>query len=290
MKKTAGTAALILVVGPVLLLIYQPNLLTPLVSLMINAVQFFLALWLGHLISTDAAKQSANAKWLPPAESACDRLLTLTSSISSLQKQMKGACDRASTDLPELKEPKNKSVRLLLDRQCCEVASRLLDIQQHLEGAFEDWQRFIRQNCEGRECQRIWHSLNSRRARLAVGERAAGCGAATSPPAQPTQATALSVMVVAPNDGGGQFTLLPTENGHTWSSSAFVLTEESGGWRLSDVRNSSHFYWKEKSDESSVTGMYFPCAMCPSEGWAVVTPATTASEVDPVKTPSEKVL
>jgi hypothetical protein len=256
------------------------SLLTPLVAGMFAAIQFFLALWLGHVISTEAARKSVNAKWLPPAESACDRLLTLTSSISSLQRQMKGACERASGDVPELKEPKNRSVRLLLDRQCCEVASRLLDIQQHLEGAFEDWQRFIRQNCEGLECQRIWHQLNNRRAKLAAAERTAGCNdGATHPVSKGTSPGALSVMIVAPNETGGQFTLLPNADGRSWTSSVFILQEEAAGWRLSDRRKSDHFYWKEKLDDGNLCGMYFPCAMCPDEGWAVVSPASTTTEV-----------
>jgi hypothetical protein len=158
----------------------------------------------------------------------------------------------------------------------------LLDIQQHLEGAYEDWQRFIRQNCEGPECQRIWHQLNSRRAKLAAAERLSGCAAeAESHFVKVSARTALSVMIVAPDESGGQFTLLPNPDGRSWTSSAFVLQEELRGWRLSDLRKSDHFYWKEKLDDNDLWGMYFPCAMCPDDGWALVAPATTATEVPP---------
>ena len=84
-----------------------------------------------------------------------------------------------------VKQAENKAIKVLFERHCSEIAGRLIDVENHMEGAFEDWIRFIRQNCEGSECSRIWQSLLTRKANLARSEQPQSCG----DPVQPSAGT-----------------------------------------------------------------------------------------------------
>jgi hypothetical protein len=277
MKLIAWIAAILLVAVPTGLLIYKPTLLTPLASSLLNGIQFFLALWLGYVLALDAATKSANAKWLPPAESSCDRLLTVTASVGSLRAQTSGACAKASTDLPELKDPKNKAVRILLERQCAETANRLLDIENHLESALQDWQRFIRQNCEGRECGRIWHELKQRQTKLASqisgGTTCASSPAPETPPAPPSLPSSTLVLTVTESSGtpNGIWTMLQTvmsPSKREWACEAYTLREEAYGWRIIALKTGEALFWLERS--ALPYGAFLPCEMCPTDGVAIV--------------------
>jgi len=272
--RTAWIASIILLLVPAGMLLYDNKAFTPLVAFLISFAQFFLALHIGKLQSEHAARKTANAKWLPPAESACDRLLTVKSSVLNLRQQTKGACQKAAEDLPEIKEPNNKAVKILFERQCSEIASRLVDVENHLEGAFQDWIRFIRQNCEGSECERIWRSLLERKQSLRLNEVPSSCGSQPATPA-PTDIplhddAGLSLIISGTTDGcnGGH---ILRRAGKGWQSKEFQLQEESFGWAITDLRTKQIRFVRQEADQIAAPGgVYLPCETCAGGGAATV--------------------
>jgi hypothetical protein len=149
-----------------MILVWRPELYSPLASFLISTLQAGYTAWLSYAITDSSARKSANAKWLPQAEGACDRLLTVSSSIQRYRQQLQAACGHATKNLPELQQNNMKAVRVLMERQCAEGANMLLDMANHMESAVSDWRRFIGQNCEGAECAAIDERLSALRERL----------------------------------------------------------------------------------------------------------------------------
>src|SRR5207237_472831 len=116
--------------------------------------------------SSQAATRAANARWLPQAESACDRLLTVSHCAEKYRRDLEAVCGLAETSLPELGAEKAKALKIFIEAQCREGASKLADISNHLESAYADWHRFIMHNCDQGECERIFASLTARRNKL----------------------------------------------------------------------------------------------------------------------------
>lgn len=167
-SKRAGVwlIALIVLVGPPLILLNYPDQYTPMVETLLNALLFGLALYLGRLDAAAVATKQANAKWLPQAASACSRLLTVWASIRTYRSELASTCANARRDLPELKDSNLKAVKTMLSAHCNYGSARLNDAANHLEDALEDWQRFIGANCEGNECAQIAKQIDGRRDEL----------------------------------------------------------------------------------------------------------------------------
>lgn len=267
--RTTWLAAIILLLVPAGMLLLDSKMFTPLVAFLISFAQFFLALYIGKLQSEDAARTSANAKWLPPAESACDRLLTVKASVLGLQQQTKGACSKSSDDLPELKAEQNKAIRMVFERYCSEISSRLIDVQNHLEGAFEDWIRFIRQNCEGPECQRIWNTLMARKSSLNASTKTETCDSRKVESPLPNS-SAMTAMISGADDGvDGIHELL--QDGLLWRSPRFILHKLEIGWCMTDLRTGQFRFIKQHSEQDdSPAGMYLSCPTCKGGGVASV--------------------
>ena len=293
MKSAAWIATAVLLVVPTLLLAWKPDLYTPMTSFLISMIQFFLAMLIGYLSTTDAAQRSANAKWLPQAESACDRLLTVGASVASLKEQTRTACTRSARNLPELAEPRNKALRILFERQCAESANRLLDIHNHLESALADWERFIAQNCEGAECVRIGHKLLELRSRLMLelqssdtctgvnGQMPTRTQQPVPRPAPPPPELSLTLQRSIGRDG--TYVLARDSRLEAWFGSDFVLQEEKYGWRLVDLQSKDFFLWKQKQSEmkDTVEGSYVKCPTCRGDGTATVTVHVAPMQQEP---------
>jgi hypothetical protein len=266
----AWFAALLLLLVPAALLIWKPEYFTPLVAFLVSMIQLFLALAIGSLQSAEQAKKSANAKWLPPAESACDRLLTVKASVMGLQQQTKEACHEAAADLPELKTEPNKAIRMVFEHNCSEISSRLIDVQNHLEGAFEDWIRFIRQNCEGPECQRIWHSLMARKASLNSTVNTTACAPSAIATQTPANSHSMILVISGAQDGvDGAHTL--QQEGLVWKSPRFLLHSSDLGWTVTDLATGESRFTKFVTPkDSSVPGYYQACGACKGGGDATV--------------------
>jgi len=271
--KLAWFATLILLLVPTGLLVWNAQLYSPLVAFLVSMAQLYLALVIGSLQSAEQARRSANAKWLPPAESACDRLLTVKASVLGLQQQTKGACHEAANDLPELKADQNKAIRMVFERYCSEISSRLIDVQNHLEGAFEDWIRFIRQNCEGSECQRIWTTLMLRKAGLALNTKSEICGAtAAEATTSPTTSnpSPITVVVSGADDGVDGIHSLQGD-GRVWRSPRFLLHKWYLGWSITDLETGESRFSKQSAPgDDTPRGDYLPCPACKGGGVATV--------------------
>jgi hypothetical protein len=268
---------------PVLLSLTAPELNNAVLIAICASGQFFISVFVGIAWSKTQAQKEANMRWVPMAASACDRLATILGSVSSLRAAVGQACAAASTNLPELKENKNRAVRVHFEGLCSSNATRLQDVESHLDSALTDWERFIKQNCDGPECADIGRRLAILRSRLSSADQSAGSACATqsivtlavqgSPPSatiQPdvTDSIELAVFGVTtrPNRNG-RWALRQVEEG-CWEGATYVLRRESHGWYLEDKEDATDYFFREGTDTQF--GVYERCGVCPDDGSAIV--------------------
>ena len=182
MRLILWLGILSLAVGPSYLLMYHPEQYNAFAAFLLSIGLCALSIYASAQLSATQAKLHANDRWLPQAESACDRLLTLNHALKCFQLQTKHVCEDISAYLPELKEKKNNSVNALLRRQCNDSANRLQDFANQVTSLVGDWRRFIRDNCQEGECETIFKNLDDISTRLGAEYDAArasfgdGCG------------------------------------------------------------------------------------------------------------------
>jgi hypothetical protein len=269
--------AIVLGVLPVLLSILASKLSNPVVLAICASGQFFVSLFAGVLWSKAEAVKEANLRWVPMAASACDRLGTILGSVANLRGTVSQACSTASRNLPELSENKNRAVRIHFEGLCSSNATRLVDVESHLDSALADWERFIKQNCSGAECADIGRRLAVQGARFTEREihpTNPGCQSSAADHSfkadHNQQAAQLHLAVSG-------VTLEPNRNGQWglrrvsedfWECDTYVLRKESFGWFVEDKSNADSYFFR--AVVSGQCGVYERCAVCPHDGNAVV--------------------
>ncbi len=159
-------AAVVMLFVPSVLIVLFPSAYNPLTAFLLSFAMFAMAGWASHLQSEASAVKSANQRWLPQAQSACDHLLNLCYTIKRFQQGVACSCEKLRRHVTQLDEPKNLPIKLFIEQQCESSASRFRDVANHLESAYADWERFIRHNCQDGECEAIFDSLRLLRHRL----------------------------------------------------------------------------------------------------------------------------
>jgi hypothetical protein len=146
-----------------------------------------------------------------------------------------------------------------------------LDVERHLESAYGDWLRFIRQNCDGPECDRIWHDLMLRKSALSKDQSVCALPKGQSPIA--TRAEEMEVVLVvsgSTDDRNGTWTMERLGGDNSWICSCYLLEEEEYGWRVTDLNSGEGLFWKDKQLGLSSEGAYRKCPTCKGEGVATV--------------------
>jgi hypothetical protein len=158
-------AALVFLAAPIYLAI-RPTDYTPSVQVLTSVTLFWLALQIGFRSEIEKARQLANDRWLPQAESVIYRLMTLHANVKRLSCSTKSSCASTSCDLPELDQNNMQAVKVKLKTDCETASQRLDDIAHQVEDAIGDWHRFVSANCQGHECNRIFEALVDRQQKL----------------------------------------------------------------------------------------------------------------------------
>ena len=148
------------------LMLYYPEKYNAFSAFLLSLGLTALSIYASSHSSQALAERTANRRWLPQAEGACDRLLTLQHAVKCFRLQTKNACVDIGSHLPELNDKKNASVRALLHRQCDDSAQRLQDFVNQLTSFVQDWRRFIRETCQDGECETIFTNLDDVSERL----------------------------------------------------------------------------------------------------------------------------
>lgn len=157
---------IIVLVGSPIWLAIKPTDFTPVVAILLNAILFVAARLLGQDQAEKHGFKIANDRWLPQAESAMHRLLTVLSSIRSFKSELSSTCNCAAKEHPELKNDTNKTLKTVFSAFCQHGAKRLGDIINHLEDSLGDWNRFVQANCQGEECARIFRAMKQKKDQL----------------------------------------------------------------------------------------------------------------------------
>ncbi len=178
MRALLWLLTVVALVVPPLWMYMKPDDYKPAVQILLSSILFGLTFWLGYDRALKKAIAMANDRWLPQAESAMNRLLTVFSSVRRLRSELSEACNAAEQQLTELGSEKNKAIKTFFGTQCHHNASRLGDIVNHLEDALDDWARFVEANCQDLECQRINEAIVERRLQLDAQTRSQ-CGNTT---------------------------------------------------------------------------------------------------------------
>jgi hypothetical protein len=139
MRIVLWIAAGLVTCVPTAIVWYDPSQYTPFVSVVLSVCLFVLSVWASRTDAAATATKAANARWLPQAESACDRLMTVSHTAQKHCRHLQVACGRAEAKLPELGAEKAQAVRVFIESQCREGANTLSDIANHLDSAYAAW-------------------------------------------------------------------------------------------------------------------------------------------------------
>lgn len=156
---------------PTVLLICKPETYTPLAAFLVSCLFFGLARWCGYEEAEQRGKENANDRWMPGAESAIYRLMTVSDSLRYFRSDLSATCNSAKNDIPELTQEENSANRIYWRIQCQNGSRRLGDIVNHVEDALSDWIRFVMSNCQGDECQRINQAMLQHKTQRALQQR-----------------------------------------------------------------------------------------------------------------------
>lgn len=284
----ALVASAVLVGGiPVLLSMVAPQLNNSVVIAICASGQFFVSIFAGIAWSKAQAVKEANLRWVPMAASACDRLATILGSVANLRATVGQACGSATKNLPELTLDNNRAVRVHFEGLCSSNATRLNDVESHLDSALTDWERFIKQNCEGPECADIGRRLAVLRARVLsmnCSSGAVGCGSDIVEAGGTPQETSISSEklhlivsgVTTDQDRNGRWSLQQIENG-IWECEDYILRQAPHGWFVEDRSDAESYFYR--AGTASPCGAYERCEVCPHDGNAVVfKPVRTMSD------------
>lgn len=264
---------------PVLLSIVSPHLNTSIVLILCTSGQFFVSLFAGVAWSKSEAVKEANTKWVPMAASACDRLATILGSVSNLRATVSQACSAATKNLPELAENTNRAVKIHFEGLCSSNATRLNDIQHHLDSALADWERFVKNNCSGSECADIGRRLAILQARSEAGSSAAYVEACSTNPAKesigaakpqvrrPSQLEVMVSGVTTAPGRNGRWILRHLSDGF-WECDLYTLRKAGDGWFLEEKSNKNSYFFLASA--TTQCGVYDRCDVCPLDGKAVV--------------------
>jgi hypothetical protein len=160
---------LLLLVGlvmPTATMAWFPEQYNALTAFLLSVGLSAISIWTSYDIASWSGQMTADKKWLPAAEGACNRLLTLRCHVKKFERRLLDTCCQSTTQLPELNQPENRATKIFVDQQCNNGATQLADIANQLDSAYQDWDRFIRQNCQEGECDGIFKALNQTRMRL----------------------------------------------------------------------------------------------------------------------------
>lgn len=167
-RTMAWIGVVFAVIVPTLLLLYDPTLYNnPLVAFLLSLLIAGLSVIASRAELHGEVRRRTQTEWLSQAESACDRLLTTAAQVQRLAKIQSASCAETARLLPELDTDSLRPVRCLLATDCKHTSMQLKSISEHLESAVQDWERFIRKNCESDDCRIIGEALMRRRADLA---------------------------------------------------------------------------------------------------------------------------
>lgn len=166
MRILLWLAVIAMVCIPSYLLFKHPDSYNPLVQFLFSVGLCWASIQASAVQAKASGESEANRRWLPQAEGVCDRLITLKYALKSFWLDTKHRCNNIGTQLPELLDPKNNSIRAIIECQCSDSAHRIEDFINQLDSAVSDWHRFIRENCKEGECETIFDSLDKLNDRL----------------------------------------------------------------------------------------------------------------------------
>ncbi len=277
-------AALIVGGLPVLLSVVAPNLNNSVLIAICASGQFFVSIFAGVAWSKSEAVREANMRWVPMGASACDRLATILGAVANLRATVGQACSTATKNLPELTEKRNRAVRIHFEGLCSSNATRLNDVECHLDSALADWERFIKHNCDGPECADIGRRLALLRARIPnIVPAGTGCGVqqpdtVTEAPEGNLEDLELVVNgVTADVTRNGRWILRRVADDY-WESDIYVLRRKSYGWYVEERVNPDSYFFRP--DTGSEFGVYERCEVCPYDGNAVIAKPASAPPSD----------
>ena len=158
----ASIIVLLVIYYSIYLSIKKQKQLNTFVQTMLQIVLCLSSIYLGYIFNANHLKQQATEKWLPAAESACNDLLSLQSSIRRLYDNQEAACN-TMTPLFDKSKEKDRTIQILIKQQCDNSQSNLMTMEDQVENTIDLWLRFIESNCLQNECDRIQKSIDKRR-------------------------------------------------------------------------------------------------------------------------------
>ena len=125
------------------------------IDVLFNVLLTFAGAVVAFTLQQPAAERRARKQWLPFAESACVDLVTIGAEAERMRRVQRSYCGSIRSLLPEEQVEQLAPIVALVDQHCQGAAEKLVSVRDRLGKARRDWEGFIRNHCDGPECEVI---------------------------------------------------------------------------------------------------------------------------------------
>ena len=148
-----GAIVIAIVIFAALVASKAENGLTPLSSILLDVFIAAAVAGVTYRATKTVAEHDAKKRWLPFAESACSKLITISMQAERMRRTTRRHCSSVRSIMGQ--EASNTNIVAFIENQCEENADKLASLREQVKAARRDWEGFIRTHCEGAECEQI---------------------------------------------------------------------------------------------------------------------------------------
>ncbi len=141
----------------------SPTSYNPLTQVLFDIILTATSVWAGDALSKTLAEKRATEKWIPAAEMVCNELLTMSATIERMCRMQSKTNQLLEVGLPNMIQDTPLPAKQSINMRCGYCSENLEYLKNHIENSYRNWNIFISNNCEGKDCDEIHQRLNERR-------------------------------------------------------------------------------------------------------------------------------
>jgi len=163
-KRVLLIIGVCIIIGTCIMISINKDFYNPITSILISVVISLVFYSLGKReveVDTFKIEKGLNQKWMPQAISSICRLITLRSNIQSLKSSNNNKCGEIESNFPDIEKPQNAVIKTIISTDCNHLSQRLNDIDNQIDDAINEWNRFAQANCFADDCDTIQRAIKS---------------------------------------------------------------------------------------------------------------------------------
>jgi hypothetical protein len=141
----------------------SPTSYNPLTQVLFDIMLTATSIWTGDALSKTLAEKRATEKWIPAAEMVCNELLTMSATTERMCRKQSQTNQSLEVGLPNTIQDMPLPAKQLMNMRCGYCSENLEYLKNHIENSYRNWDIFISNNCDEKDCDEIHKRLNERR-------------------------------------------------------------------------------------------------------------------------------